>query len=210
VHYTPGPLNNLFGMTRGVNGNISLQFQGQASLFSERSSVVRDTLIHGGDQLTMRSILTTAPLEDIDCRTYKKPDFMFGDAAPDPDRQLQAGEGQWIFQSDGEKFYLPSNKRHFPLSSFECATQARKMAWDVSQSVDSVHIGRLTSQSPSYSRAGPPHHIMGLYPGNVSREPPVGENPAVAQTFGNQFCAVNGNYPATDFRAPGWVHPPKM
>ena len=127
--YTPGPLNSLFGMTSRADGSISLQFYGQASLFSERSSVVRDTLIHGGDPLTMRSILTTAPLEDIDRRTYKKPNFMFGDAASDPDRQLQAGEGQWIFELDGEKFYLPSNKRHFPLSSFECVTQAQKMAW---------------------------------------------------------------------------------
>ena len=108
--YTPGPSNSLFGMTRGVDGNISLQFQGQASLFSEQSSVVRDTLIHGGDQHTTRSILTTAPLEDVDRRTYRKPDFMFGDAAPDPDHQLQAGEGQWIFQLGDEKFYLPSNR----------------------------------------------------------------------------------------------------
>jgi len=31
----------------------------------------------------------------------------------------------------------------------------------------------------------------------------------MAQTFGNQFFRVNGNYPATDFRTPGWIHPPK-
>ena len=110
MQYTPGPSNSLFGMTRESDGHISLQFQGQASLFSEQSSVIRDTLIHGGDQYTTRSILTTAPFEDIDRRTYRKPDFMFGDAAPDPDHQLLAGEGQWIFQLDGEKFYLPSNK----------------------------------------------------------------------------------------------------
>ena len=208
MHYTPGLLNSLFGLTSGADGNLSLQFHGQASLFGERSSLVRDTLIQGGHPQTTQSILTTAPLEDVDRRTYRKPDFMFGDAAPDPDRQLQAGEGQWIFQLDGEKFYLPSTKRHFPLSSFVNVTQARKMAWGVSRSVESVHVGRLTFQS-GYSRAGPPHSIMGLYPGKVSRELPVGENPAVAQTFGTQFCAVNGNYPATDFRAPGWVHPPK-
>ena len=196
-------------MTRGVDGGVSLQFQGQASLFSERSSLVRDTLIHSGDQYTTRSILTTAPLEDVDRRIYKKPDFMLGDAAPDPNHQLQAGEGQWIFQLDDEKFYLPSNKRHFSLSSFQCVTQARKMAWDVSRSTDSVHVGKLIFSSPGYARAGPPHCIMGLYPGNVSRDIPMGENPAVALTFGNQFFKVNGNYPATDFRAPGWVHPPK-
>ena len=141
-------------MTRRLDGNVSLQFQGQASLFSERSSLVRDTLIYGGDQHTTRSILTTAPLEDFDRRTYRKPDFMFGDAVPDPDRQLLAGEGQWIFQLDGEKFYLPSSKQHFSLSFFECVTQARKMSWEVSRSTESVHVGKLMLHSPVMQEQG--------------------------------------------------------
>ena len=73
VHYTPGPLNSLFGMARGLDGNVSLQFQGQASLFSERSAPSRDALIHAEDQRTMRSILTTVSLEDSDRRIYRKP-----------------------------------------------------------------------------------------------------------------------------------------
>ena len=111
VHYTPSPLNSLFGTARWLDGNVSLQFQGQASLFSERNSPARDTLIHAGDQCTMRSILTTASLEDFDRRIYRKPSFMFGDAAPDNDHQLLTGEGQWIFKLDGEKYYLPSSKQ---------------------------------------------------------------------------------------------------
>jgi len=170
VHYTPGPLNNLFGTARGLDGNVSLQFQGQASLFSERSSAARDTLIHSGDQRTMRSILTTAPLEDSDRRIYRKPGFMFGDAAPDHDRQLLAGEGQWIFRLDGEKFYLPSSKRHFPFSFFQCVTKARKMRWQVSRTTKFVHVGKLIIPSPGYTRAGPPHCIMGLHPGNVLQD----------------------------------------
>ena len=35
-------------------------------------------------------------------------------------------------------------------------------------------------------------------------------NPAMAQTFINQFIKACGNYPATDFRTPGWVHPPMV
>ena len=79
MHYTLGYLNSLFGMARGLDGNVSLQFQGQASLFSERSAPDRDALIHAGDQRTMRSILTTAPLEDSDQKIYRKPGFLFGD-----------------------------------------------------------------------------------------------------------------------------------
>ena len=37
----------------------------------------------------------------------------------------------------------------------------------------------------------------------------MGENPVMAQTFGNQFFKVNDNYPATDFKTPGWIYPPK-
>jgi len=54
---------------------------------------------------------------------------MFGDVAPDTDHQLLAGEGQLTFNLDGEKYYLPSSKRHFPLSFFQCVTRPRKMKW---------------------------------------------------------------------------------
>jgi len=134
---------------------------------------------------------------------------MFGDEAPDNDHQLLAGEGQWIFKLDGEKYYLPSSKRHFPLSFFQCVTRARKMQWQVTRTTDSVHVGKLIAPSPGYTRAGPPRCILSLHPGNVLPDIPVGENPAVAQTFGNQFFKAHGNYPATDFRTPRWIHPPK-
>jgi len=157
----------------------------------------------------MRSILTTAPLEDRDQKIYRKSGFMFGDATPDTDHQLLAGEGQWIFTLNDEKYYLSSSKRHFQLSFFQCMTKPRKMNWQVTRTTDSVHVGILTASSHGYARAGPPRCILGLHPGNVLQDIPVGENPAMAQTFGNQFFRVNGNYPVTDFRAPGWIQPPK-
>jgi len=72
VHYTPGPLNSLFGSDRGLDENISLQFLGQAFLFNERSTPDHDTLIHIGDHRTMRSILTTAPLENRNQKIYDR------------------------------------------------------------------------------------------------------------------------------------------
>ena len=78
MHYTLGPLNSLFRTARGLDYNVSLQFQGQASLFSEQSAPGWDALIHAGDQHTMRSILTTASLKDFDQKIYRKPGFMFG------------------------------------------------------------------------------------------------------------------------------------
>ena len=127
----------------------------------------------------MRSILTTAPLEDSDRRIYQKPGFMFRDAAPDNDHQLLAGEEQWIFKLDGEKYYLPSSKRHFPLSFFQCVMRARKMQWQVTRTTDSIHVRKLIILSPGYTRVGPPRCILGLHPGNILPDIPVGENPAV-------------------------------
>ena len=78
----------------------------------------------------------------------------------------------------------------------------------MTRTIDSVHVGKLIAPSPGYTRAGP-RCILGLHTGNVLSDIPVGENPAVAQTFGNQFFKAHGNYPATDFRTPRWIHPPK-
>jgi len=59
-----------------------------------------------------------------------------------------------------------------------------------------------------YKSRSPSMHT-GLHPGNVLQDIPVGENPVMAQTFGNQFFRVHGNYQTTDFRTPSWIHPPK-
>jgi len=87
---------------------------------------------------------------------------MFGDAAADTDYQLLAGDMQWIFNLDGEKYYFPSSKRHFPLSFLQCVTKPRKMKWQVTRTTDSVHVGKLIATSPGYIRAGPPRCILGL------------------------------------------------
>jgi len=115
----------------------------------------------------MRSILTTAPLEDHDQKIYRKPSFIFGDAAPDTDHQLLAREGEWIFTLNGEKYYLTSSKRHFPLSFFQCVTRPRQINWQVTRATDSVHVGILTASSHVYARAGHPRCILELHPGNV-------------------------------------------
>ena len=49
------------------------------------SSPERDALLLTTDELVIRSILTTALIEDHDRVVYRKSDFMLGDAAPDTD-----------------------------------------------------------------------------------------------------------------------------
>ena len=47
-----------------MDRKVRFQFQGEASLFSDKSSSVRDALILTADEHITRSILTTAPLDD--------------------------------------------------------------------------------------------------------------------------------------------------
>ena len=54
------------------------------------------------------------------------------------------------------------------------------MKWQVIQTTDSIHVGILIAASPGYTRAGPSRCILGLHPGNVLQDIPVGENPAMA------------------------------
>ena len=98
----------------------------------------------------------------------------------------------------------PESKFHYPLAFFQPVTAERKMTWSVSQTKKLVHVGILTSRG--FSKSGPLQSILGLHPGNVSRDVPIGENPIKVSTFLNQFMNAGRNYPAMDFQTLGWVN----
>ena len=79
-------------------------------LFSEGSTPERNALISGGDERTLRTIISTTFFEGEICVILKKPDFLFGDATLDTDQQLLAGEGQWTYTLNRDRYYLPSQK----------------------------------------------------------------------------------------------------
>ena len=92
-----GTIKQLVWVRKRNGWEYALPVQGQASLFSDRSTSKRDALLLAADERVTRSILTIALIEDHNRIVYKKPDFMFRDATPDTDRQLLTKEGQWIF-----------------------------------------------------------------------------------------------------------------
>ena len=77
------------------------------------------------------------------------------------------------------------------------------MAWRLTPQRESVIVGNLTARGAA--RANRPTYVTGLLPGLMTKDVPAGEMPYMANTFVNYFMAVGGNYPASDFRAPGWV-----
>ena len=70
VHYPTGPLNNLFGSVRKMDGHVYFQFHRQSSLFSDRSTPERDVFFLAGDQCTLRSILSTVALKGSNQRRF--------------------------------------------------------------------------------------------------------------------------------------------
>ena len=75
--------NALFGSS-GIDEDAPFQFQGHASLFSEPSTPERMALLHPEGRISLRSIISSTPLEGPDRTFNDKPGFIFGDAAPDP------------------------------------------------------------------------------------------------------------------------------
>lgn len=84
--------NSLFCSVRNMDGDEGFQFTGRAALFSEESSRERDALIQKGDSHTLRSIMTTALIEVSERVVLRKPTFLFGDTAADPEGRLSVGE----------------------------------------------------------------------------------------------------------------------
>ena len=54
-------------------------------MFSEGSTPERNALISGEDEWTLKTIMSTASFEGENHAILRKPDFLFGDAAPDID-----------------------------------------------------------------------------------------------------------------------------
>jgi len=62
--------------------------------------------------------MMTAVFEGENYTIFTKPNFLFGDSLPDADQQLLAGEGQWIYTLDGDRYYLLKIRCHYPLAFF--------------------------------------------------------------------------------------------
>jgi len=104
--------------------------------------------------------MSIAIFEGKNCTILRKPDFLFGDAASDTDQQLLAREGRWVYTLNGDRYYHPESRHHYPLAFFQSVTMARKMTWSVSRTTELVHVRILR-----FSRSGPLRCIFDSAPG---------------------------------------------
>ena len=67
---------------KGMDGNIRFQFQVKASLFSEGDTPKRNTLFLGGDECTLRIIISMPCWRGENWTIYWKPEFIFWWCSP--------------------------------------------------------------------------------------------------------------------------------
>ena len=78
------------------------------------------------------------------------------------------------------------------------------MKWDLSRYVPEVTLGDLGSKKV-YRHDSHDREVLGLFPGLLRTDQPVGETPKLGTTFLNAFMKVGGDFPV-EFRSPGWIH----
>jgi len=203
VHYPSGPINSLFGSSRGMDGHVHFQFVGHTSLFSEAST--RDAQIQEGHTRFLRSVFSTAIFEGSNRPPLRKPIFMFGDAA------LDTGTSCWPRHSSGS-----SKLRKISIISprwIDIILYPSSSQWQWRGGWIGVWAGAQTrckmECSSSLDFLVGTRLILGLHPSLVKKEVPVGKILAMARTFLNYFIKDKGDYPGRDFWSPGWIHSSK-
>src|SRR3954470_15181309 len=135
-------------------------------------------------------------------RPLRKPSFFFGDSLTPDDELLTVTTEQWIYEVDGDRFFLPPIQRSHSLGYLHRLSVPRHMTWELVR-----RIGDLPVCSPA-DLSTPPwsEKMTGLLPGYAERGYPAGDTLQVVQTFGRRFSGLGLNYP-TRGRADGWVSP---
>ena len=171
--------------------------------YLEGSTPERNVLILGGDERTLRIINSTTALEGKAERSIENQNL--SSASSHRYRSATTCRGRTMGLQPGQRSVLFIYQR--ASATILWLSSVCNDVEDVELGCESVHrISACGSLNPEWlTRSGPPRSIIGLHPGNVGRETPVGGNPAKVPTFLNQFVKVGGNYPVTYFQTPGWV-----
>ena len=134
----------------------------------------------------------------------KKPVFLFGDSIDADESPLIVGNYRWLRKIGDIFLFLPIMLRMVPLSYLQSMSIPRPMEWNLTRSQDGVSIGKIINYQSS--PVGQSRTVVGLLPGLTGQEFPRSEVPRQADLFILKFMEAGGNFPASEFRAPGWLH----
>src|SRR5436190_14872102 len=130
--------------------------------------------------------MTDGGLQSSFKRPLRKPSFFFGDSLTPDDEPLVADHEQWIYEADGDRFFLPPIQRSHSLGYLHRLSVPRHMEWELVRPIRDLLVC-----SPVDLNASPwSEEMVGLFPGYAQRGYPLGETPQVVQTFGRRFSEL--------------------
>src|SRR5437588_7811164 len=105
--FTPG---SLFGHCSGADGNyVHLRFTSHPLVSDNDDS--RAFLLARPSPEDFRALITDGGLLSSFMRPLRKPSFFFGDSLTPDDELLAVETEQWIYEVDGDRFFLPPIQR---------------------------------------------------------------------------------------------------
>src|SRR4051812_37051352 len=146
--------------------------------------------------------MTDGGLQSSFMRPLRKPSFFFGDSLTPDDELLAIDNEQWIYEVDGDRFFLPPIQRSHSLGYLYRLSVPRHMEWELVRPIRDLPVCSPVDLSmPPWSEK-----MIGLLPGYAQYGYPAGETPQVVQTFGRCFSELGLDYPKRG-RAEGWISP---
>ena len=185
--FTPG---SLFGRCNRDNGNYAHPSSTSQPLVSDNDDS-RVFLLARPSPEDFPALITSGGLLSSFMRPLRKPSFFFGDSLTPDDELLPVGTEQWIYEVDGDRFFLPPIQRLHGLGYLHRLSVPCHMEWELV-----LRIRDLPVCSP-VDLSMPPwfDEMIGLLPGYAERGYPVGDAPQVVQTFGHRFTELGLDYP---------------
>src|SRR5436190_9191318 len=185
--FTPG---SLFGHCNRDDGNYAHPRSTSHPIVSDNDDS-RAFLLTRPSPEDFRALITDGGLLSSFMRPLRKPSFFFGDSLTPDDELLAAETEQWIYEVDGDRFFLPPIQRSHSLGYLHCLSMPRHMEWELVRRIRDLPVCSPVDLSmPPWSE-----EMIGLLPGYTQHGCPVDETPQVVQTFGRRFSGLGLDYP---------------
>jgi len=153
--------------------------------------------------LTLRVIISNGRFESDSRALLRKPDFFFGDSIEEDEVTLYDGNYKWLRQIGDRRFFLLNMERMYPLAYLQHMSVRQIMDWDLVKPYSRVSLGKIGVHE-AYT-IGHGRCVLGLHPGLVRTEYPMGETPQLGASFIKQFLDVGSDFPP-EFHATDCVH----
>ena len=169
--FTPG---SLFGRCVRDDGNYAHPSSTSHPLVSDNDDS-RAYLLACPSSEDFRALMIDGGLTSSFMRPLRKSSFFFGDLLTPDDGLLAVETEQWIYEVDGDRFFLPPIQRSHSLRYLHRLSVPRHTKWELVRRIRDLTVCSPVDLSmPPWSK-----EMMGLLPRCIERGCPMGETPQV-------------------------------